>query len=1113
MDEQRFSALWRALALVALVALPLGLLPKTKAGNDSTPAAGQKEREQEQGEESEEDGVGSGKEGKKDPWLEPARLYLEYFGEDATAEGEAFLSQPLATVASGRGYDLTFLIALVPDPVDSHLPANFDQALEGLLQAYADSGFLLDRFWLPWSHKDSVKTELHRQIPGVLLFRNTREKELATLLLVGESPKSGIHKESFRNAVRLAKDFGGKAEVRVLGPSFSGSIRSLRLALDRYADESATTFRIATGTATADGLEAALSLGPKDSFCRCVVPDRELRDTALRFLKENMGWDRSKIALLTEADTSYGKGVERFIDDPNDPTRVEFPSGLADIRNAWEKGGRRNSAADQNGLKAPQWALDLSLAGQERPIDLIPKFSALSVRDNDLALSNLLRTISHERLRYIGIMATDVRDKLFLAEQIRRFSPDVVLFTFENDLLYAHPELSEVMDGMVVLSNFPLFTVGQPGLPATGLPKQSRRQPSGEFQQGFSRAAQYLLARRGRSRTQTVWISAVGNGSIWPITSLPVNLDVPRYPTQGQDPGKEIQFCSQVGPGAPAVRNYEKVAERRDIQLLLFLVVLYLLTSVLDRVALPPRLVTGSGPESPSPSSGSGLAGRWARFQLWRERFSFSRKGALMLGLAVLWLAGGMVLVIGSMPLWPGMTFPVSRIFLGMLGLLYILLVWRMAKLAWPHFQPAAARLLPLRGSPILLWCLLALAVPALIGLVVVTAWMPGSGEVFYLRVRAFSGGLSPAVPLLWLAGGLYTWALLELKRLRLLVRHAPEWPLHTTCEPVLNNLPQATADLGDFLKGTRLPPGGWLKLGLLIPLLPPAFLLWSTVQPIAETEDYGRLFLLLCFWALGLGAISFYRFVKTWLLLATVLQRLEHSILIHAFQEISKEATWNPMRSFWQMPVFNVILLSVRKIEQLTQERGLPLNAFQEQINQALDRAFEARRSGSFQDELKERRVIQDAFSTLCQILADRVRDPLVAQFFAVRILSYVRHVFFHMRNCLIAAMVCGVFTLLAISAYAFEPKQFISLGLWLILTGAVIVTIWVFVQMDRNAALSAISGTTAGQVTLDRSFLLNVLTYGLVPLLSVMATQSPHLGSLFARWLNPLLRVAGVD
>lgn len=1111
MDERGFSTLWRALTLLALIGLPLGLMPQNRDPSDRAPAAGQEEQQDQDEEKAEEDGDETEeerkeKDEKEDPWKEPARLYREYFGERDATQGEKFLSQRLSTVASEHTYNLTFLIALVPDPVDSHLPANFDQALEGLQQAYVDSGYLLDRIWLPWSQADDVKAGLHRQIPGVLLFRNTQEQkegakeELATLLLVGESPKSGIHKESFHNAVRLARELGSKPSVRVLGPSFSGSIRSLRLALD---DEktSGATFRIATGTATAAGLEA--TLGTSATFCRCVIPDDLLRDTALEFLSTKMGWDQRKIAWLTEADTGYGKGF-------GGSTIAEFPSGLSDIRTAWEKGGGRSPSAEQAGVKTPRLALDLSLAGQEHPVDLIPKFSPLSVRENDLALSNLLRTISHERLRYIGIVATDVRDKLFLAEQIRRFSPDVVLFTFESDLLYGHPELSEAMDGMVVLSNFSLFTAGQPGLPAPGLPLGSRRQSNSEFQQGFSRAAKYLLKERGWMPAPTVWISAVGNGSIWPIASLPVSL--PPKPAPGEGKGKEILLCSPVGSGISAgqtVRTYEEVAERRDVQLLLFLVVLYLLTSALDRVVLPPALVDASTKQFQSPAPDAG--GRWTRWKRWRERMSLSRRGALALGISVIWLAGALVAVIGSVPLWPDMTFPVSEGFFLMLVVLYTLLVWRLAKLAWPHWLAVWPQ--GMRWSPILLWSLIALLVPTFVAAILLLTWMPGSKEAFYLRVRAFSGGLSPVVPLAWLAVGLYVWALLELKRLRLLIRHAPEWPLHETCEPVLNDLPKAVGDLGDFLKGTRLP-GGWLRIGLVVALAPPAFLLWSTVQPIAEAKDYGRLFLLLCIWTLSLGAISFYRFVRTWLLLATVLQRLEHSSLISAFHEISKTITWNPMRSFWQMPVFNVILLSVQKIEQLIQERGFPLNAFQEQINRALDRAFEARRSGSFEDELAARRTIQEAFGAVCQILADKTRDPRIAEFFAVRILSYIRHVFFHMRNCLIAAMVCGVFTLLAVSAYAFEPKQFISMGLWLLLTAAVIVTIWVFVQMDRNAALSAISGTTAGKVDLfDRSFILNVLTYGIVPLISILATQSPHLGSLFTRWLNPLLRVAGVD
>jgi hypothetical protein len=70
---------------------------------------------------------------------------------------------------------------------------------------------------------------------------------------------------------------------------------------------------------------------------------------------------------------------------------------------------------------------------------------------------------------------------------------------------------------------------------------------------------------------------------------------------------------------------------------------------------------------------------------------------------------------------------------------------------------------------------------------------------------------------------------------------------------------------------------------------------------------------------------------------------------------------------------------------------------------------------------------------------------------------------------------------------------------------------TLRVFMQMDRNGVLSAIGGTDAGRVTLDRTFYSNLLTYGGIPVLGVVLTQFPAVGHVFGNWLGPLLRVVG--
>jgi hypothetical protein len=79
----------------------------------------------------------------------------------------------------------------------------------------------------------------------------------------------------------------------------------------------------------------------------------------------------------------------------------------------------------------------------------------------ELVLSRILATISQDGYRYVGIIASDVRDKIFLASVIRDYCPDVQLFTTEGDLMLAHPDYSDYLRGTVIASSYPLVSRNQ----------------------------------------------------------------------------------------------------------------------------------------------------------------------------------------------------------------------------------------------------------------------------------------------------------------------------------------------------------------------------------------------------------------------------------------------------------------------------------------------------------------------------------------------------------------------------------------------------------------------------------------------------------------------------
>src|SRR6185312_5875939 len=317
-------------------------------------------------------------------------------------------------------------------------------------------------------------------------------------------------------------------------------------------------------------------------FDRTVVPDDILQQQAFSFLRDRLGWNLDKVALLSESDTAYGqttqntsqKNLQRLGTE-----QIQFPSGLSNIRNEWEKTGAPKSSPGP--VEVPKTTLSLTLGENSQPVDLVPEFSPLSLRSKDLALANTLEAVSRAGIRYVGILATDPRDKLFLATRIREFAPDVVLFTFDNSLLYAHPQYTASMDGMLVLTSFPLFTESRRWQAMLGGPRRAkyRRQFASEFEQGVFQAAQKLIEPRRMQPAPRIWVAAVGNGSLWPIATLPIpkpgnhnrNLDnslLPFVPDEG-----EIGF--------------ENLAGLADLQLICFALILIGLAAWLWRTAYP----------------------------------------------------------------------------------------------------------------------------------------------------------------------------------------------------------------------------------------------------------------------------------------------------------------------------------------------------------------------------------------------------------------------------------------------------------------------------------------------------------------------------------------------
>lgn len=130
-----------------------------------------------------------------------------------------------------------------------------------------------------------------------------------------------------------------------------------------------------------------------------------------------------------------------------------------------------------------------------------------------------------------------------------------------------------------------------------------------------------------------------------------------------------------------------------------------------------------------------------------------------------------------------------------------------------------------------------------------------------------------------------------------------------------------------------------------------------------------------------------------------------------------------------------------------------------------------------------------------------------LAEEFLAIRYVAFIRAALAQMRYLLLFITVALVLVMLAINIYPFQPKQEIAwavTGLFLAFSVGIVL---VLAQMHRNPLLSRITDKAAHE--LGAAFYLRVAGFGVVPLITWLATQYPSIGGLLYSVVKPGLDV----
>jgi hypothetical protein len=135
----------------------------------------------------------------------------------------------------------------------------------------------------------------------------------------------------------------------------------------------------------------------------------------------------------------------------------------------------------------------------------------------------------------------------------------------------------------------------------------------------------------------------------------------------------------------------------------------------------------------------------------------------------------------------------------------------------------------------------------------------------------------------------------------------------------------------------------------------------------------------------------------------------------------------------------------------------------------------------------------------------ADR-RFMLAEDLVALRFYAYIRYVVSELRNLLFFMVIAFCLLFVALHTYAFRADRAIDwsfIALIAVLGGGVVL---VLAQMERDALLSRLNDTKPGK--LGAGFYLNLVKYGMVPVLTILGSQVPGISNLLLRWVQPALQ-----
>ena len=400
------------------------------------------------------------------------------------------------TYTSPLSPDVHFVIVTLPNPMTTHLPLMFDRMIEVIEQAAEDDKYSYDSSWFPWDEtsKDSSSfadqllaeqaLKLQQTQPGVVVFRRAVGEETTNnpyqsglvVFVVAEQPTGGIDREEFESALGWIEWLGGlsqKGTLRILGPSFSGSLPSLDQALD---SEQLKGIPITVSSGTASSQSSYLWFKKRmeryhfGTFQTAMEGDSLMLDRLVHYL-ESQHYSTDCVAIVSEDETAFGSGDTDIANSTNQdensecndehhPIYLYYPRDIATLRSAYEQQSILSPSKQQASASAASSTLrgDLSEPNSSDHDTVRSYGGGLTPLAQESVLLNIVNILKEKRIQFVIVRSTNSLDQLFLAQFLRRAYPSARVVIDGADLLFERGAEGSSLRGVMTLSTYPLLT-------------------------------------------------------------------------------------------------------------------------------------------------------------------------------------------------------------------------------------------------------------------------------------------------------------------------------------------------------------------------------------------------------------------------------------------------------------------------------------------------------------------------------------------------------------------------------------------------------------------------------------------------------------------------------